>query len=189
MTVKDNDGLTNTTNTTAFIEQDSDGDGWSDQEEQQYGTDPSNSSSMPKDTDNDHLPDTVDPDDDNDGLPDDVETVVGSDPKNKTSFATINISRVTIYLVDTNNDEVYDSFYNTETGVTVSVSRNKDGSYLIDEDGDGNVDYIYDPASGVIKPYEKPTQPFKVPWMLILVIALALVAIAVITYLYREGYI
>jgi len=43
---------------TTFI--DTDGDGWSDEEEQQYNTKPDDADNYPLDTDNDHLPDSVD---------------------------------------------------------------------------------------------------------------------------------
>lgn len=55
---------------------DTDGDGWSDEEEQLYGTDPNISDNYPLDTDDDHSPDTVDTDDDNDGYSDDMEAAV-----------------------------------------------------------------------------------------------------------------
>jgi hypothetical protein len=52
---------------------DSDNDGWSDTEEEQYGTDSNNSDHYPLDTDFDHIPDSVDSDDDNDGYSDEME--------------------------------------------------------------------------------------------------------------------
>ncbi|KAA0007209.1 MAG: PKD domain-containing protein, partial [Thermoplasmata archaeon] len=188
LTVTDNDGLTNTTKTTATIEKDSDGDGWSDQEEEQYGTDPNDLNNSPIDTDGDHIPDPLDSDDDNDGLPDDVEEAVDSDSKNETSFTEATIDNTTCYLIDTDNDAVYDTFYDTSTGTTTAVTRNSDGSYSIDEDGDGSTDYVYDPASGATKPYEEtPSQG--IPWIILLVMAIAVAVIALITYLYKEGYI
>ena len=189
LTVTDNDGLTNTTKTTAVIKLDTDGDGWSDEEEQQYGTDPNNETSLPKDTDDDHLPDTVDNDDDNDGLPDDVEETVDSNPKNKTNFTLLNIGGTTSYLIDANNDGVYDKFYSTSAGIATATKRNEDGTYSIDVDGDGNMDYIYDPALGGIKPYEKPTQPFEIPWILILIVVIVGAIAVLIVYLYKRRYI
>ncbi|HEC89586.1 MAG TPA: PKD domain-containing protein, partial [Thermoplasmatales archaeon] len=101
LTVTDNDGLTNTTTTLAIIKQDTDGDGWSDQEEEQYGSDPENATSVPKDTDNDHIPDVADNDDDNDGLTDEMEENLGTDPENETDFTEVTIETTTDYLVDT----------------------------------------------------------------------------------------
>ncbi|MCX6665867.1 MAG: right-handed parallel beta-helix repeat-containing protein [Euryarchaeota archaeon] len=59
---------------------DLDHDGWSDEDENIYGTDPTNPENYPSDTDGDHLPDTVDTDDDNDGYSDLMEFSYGTDP-------------------------------------------------------------------------------------------------------------
>ena len=47
---------------------DDDNDGWSDTEEETFGTDPFDKCSYPVDSDKDHVPDSVDTDDDNDGF-------------------------------------------------------------------------------------------------------------------------
>ena len=190
LTVTDNDGLTNTTTTLAIIEQDSDGDGWSDQEEEQYGSDPENATSVPKDTDNDHIPDVADKDDDNDGLTDEMEENLGTDPENETVFIEVTIETTTDYLVDTDGDGVYDTFYNPSTDTKTTVTQDEDGNYLIDTNGDGKTDYTYNPASGAVSPYkeEKPPSP-GIPWVMIAIIAIAIISVAAIVYLYRNGYI
>lgn len=50
------------------------------------------------------------------------------------------------YLIDADNDGIYDSFYSnsTETKITVGTSNQ---NYLIDTDGDGNWDYEYNPLT------------------------------------------
>ncbi|HEC94951.1 MAG TPA: PKD domain-containing protein, partial [Thermoplasmatales archaeon] len=187
LTVKDNDGLTNTTKTTATIELDSDGDGWSDEEEQRYGFDPNNSSSMPEDTDDDHVPDIVDSDDDNDGLPDDVETLVGSDPQNETNATNVTVADSNNYLVDTDNDGVYDTFYNPDTDTKTTVAKDQRGRYLIDFDGDGTVDYVYDPASGSVNSYGEVTPGAEIPWLLVAVVVIfAVIAITVVLYFRKK---
>jgi len=52
------------------------------------------------------------------------------------------------YLIDYGKDGTFDVFYNNLTGDETVVER-QNGSYLIDIDGDGNWEYIYDPAAGV----------------------------------------
>ncbi len=188
LTVIDNDGLSNSTSKQIEIQPDSDNDGWSDQEEIIYKTDPYNASSYPKDTDSDRLPDSVDPDDDNDGLNDTLEQEIGSDPENANEYVEPIIDGKTTYLVDTDNDGIYDTFYDPETNTKTSVEQNEEGKYLIDSDGDGVVDYVYDPASGAINPYEKPTKPTEIPWPIVITILLALIAISVIIYFYKRGY-
>jgi len=56
----------NTTSTTL----DDDGDGYSNKDEADNGTDPCSAASKPKDNDNDKISNLNDPDDDNDGIPD-----------------------------------------------------------------------------------------------------------------------
>jgi parallel beta-helix repeat protein len=58
---------------------DSDEDGWSDQEEIVFGTDPNNSDNYPLDTDGDRIPDSIDQDNDNDGYADEMEASYGTD--------------------------------------------------------------------------------------------------------------
>ena len=81
---------------TMFI--DTDGDGWSDEEEQQYGTDPNEYNNYPLDIDNDHIPDSTDTDDDNDGYNDDIELSYETDTKDPKSYPT-----------DTDGDNIPDS--------------------------------------------------------------------------------
>jgi hypothetical protein len=95
---------------TTFI--DTDGDGWSDEDEQQYGTDPNNPDNYPLDTDGDRTPDTVDTDDDNDGYSDDMESSYRTD--------TVNLDE---YPTDTDNDGVPND-------------DSSDGKYTGDEDDD-----------------------------------------------------
>ncbi len=101
---------------TTFI--DSDGDGWSDKEEQEYETDPQNPDNYPLDTDNDHLPDSEDTDDDNDGYSDLMEQSYNTNPKNPDSKP-----------LDTDNDGVPDE-------------DSPDGKYTGDLDDDD--DYLID---------------------------------------------
>jgi len=103
---------------TIFI--DVDGDGWSDVEEQMYGTDPNNPDNYPLDTDNDRTPDSIDTDDDNDGYSDGMETSYGTDTKNPNSYPT-----------DTDNDGIPDE-------------NSQDGKYVgdVDDDDDSLTDTI-----------------------------------------------
>ena len=99
---------------------DTDGDGWSDQEEGQYGTDPNNSDNYPEDIDNDHIPDLVDTDDDNDGYSDELELSYGTNPLDPNS-----------YPIDTDKDDIPNN-------------DSPDGKYKgdADDDNDGLTDVI-----------------------------------------------
>jgi hypothetical protein len=143
-------------------DEDDDNDGWNDDVEKSYETDPCNPKDYPVDTDGDGVPDNDSPDgkykgdtdDDNDNLPDYTEDTVGTDPKNKTSNVAVNISETLHYLIDTNNSETYNVFYNSAKGLRTNLTRTEDGDYLIDYDGDTIVDYIYFVGTGKVEPYE-----------------------------------
>ena len=54
------------------------------------------------------------------------------------------------YLVDTDDNGIYDFFYNSTSALTTNTEINDDGNYLIDSDADGIWDYIYDPVAGTL---------------------------------------
>lgn len=93
---------------------DADEDGWSDDDEQLYGTDPNDPNNYPLDTDGDRTPDSADSDDDNDGYSDDMELSYKTDPAN-----------FNYYPSDIDNDGVPDD-------------SSSDGKYLGDEDDDND---------------------------------------------------
>ena len=166
LTVTDNDGLSNTGKTTANITLDSDGDGWSDLEEETYKTNKTNTNDYPTDTDGDRIPDDFDEDDDNDGLPDYLETTLNLDPKDGSDVISLEIDGTTYYLIDPNKDGVSDELY-TPVGRRTTVGFTDDGKYLIDTDGDQKWNYIYDPASKDIIVYMEKKSPEEFPWIFI----------------------
>lgn len=69
------------------------------------------------------------------------------------------------YLIDYELNGIFDTFYNSETGVETAVERldeNVDGGaqqyieYLIDIDGDGSWDYVYNTLTGLSVYYSTP---------------------------------
>lgn len=57
------------------------------------------------------------------------------------------------YLIDHNGDGTYDSFYSNQTKKETSVEKQVNGTYFIDSTGDGKWDYIYDPHTKTLMPY------------------------------------
>ncbi len=166
------------------IELDIDGDGWSDTREKSYGTNSSDPSSYPLDTDHDGIPDDFSPDgrypgdddDDNDGLKDTTENALGSDPKNKDDVLSIPYEGSTYYLIDTNADKKYDTFY-TLGGKITTLGYTDKGEYLIDIEGDNQWNYVYDPATSQIRLYE---QEPSLPWLFIIIGIIVIVGIATV---------
>jgi hypothetical protein len=93
---------------------DADEDGWSDEDEQLYGTNPNDPNNYPLDTDGDQTPDSVDTDDDNDGYSDEMELSYETDPANPN-----------YHPFDTDNDGVPDN-------------SSPDGKFPGDEDDDND---------------------------------------------------
>ena len=87
-------------------------------------------------------------------------TVYAEDIKNATSdisefqiFIDIDIlfiEELNGYLLDFGKDGVYEKYYHNLSTPT-NIELQDDGKYKIDEDGDSNWDYIYDPVTGSIK--------------------------------------
>lgn len=176
---------------------DLDGDGWGDEIEESYGTNITDPNSYPLDTDSDGTPDNSssdgkyigDTDDDNDGLSDVIEIQLGSDPKNKSDVKKVTYGGYEYYLIDINGDWISDNFYNPYNLMNTSMSKQSDGIYLIDSDGDEDWEYIYDPTSETITIYkEKTSEEF--PWtiVIIIVVVVALIII-VIAGLFRAGFL
>jgi len=173
------------------ISTDLDGDGYSNDMEEAYGTDGEDPSVYPDDTDGDLIPDSDSPagsytgdlDDDNDGLADEKEELFGSDSKDESDVTSLTISGIAHYFVDTNKDGKLDIFYNSEKEIhTKSTTEN--GKILIDFDGDNEIEYSYDSVNGIAS-YEKP---FEIPWMYV-ILAIVLIILFVIFILFKTGFI
>jgi parallel beta-helix repeat protein len=154
---------------TMFI--DTDEDGWSDEEEQEYNTDPNDPDNYPLDTDSDRIHDSVDTDDDNDGYSDDMELSYGTDAKDSNDYPTDtdgdgvpdNVSPDGEYAGDIDDDD--DSLIDT---IEANLGSNpQDGSdakkiyiggkpyYLIDVTQDGVYDILYEPTDDTTTAVEK----------------------------------
>jgi len=188
--VTDDNGLTDKDETIAYIfTKDSDQDGWGDDEENKYDTNPDNSSDYPDDSDNDHIPDSEDIDDDNDGLLDVLEEKLGSDPKNKSDVKNISVNGITNFIIDTDNDGKVDIFYNSSSGKTTTIYYKSKNQYLIDENGDGKWDYIYDPAGALskyIKEETNPTSELPIIIYLLLIIFVLVVIIIILRMVFTK---
>jgi major membrane immunogen (membrane-anchored lipoprotein) len=199
LTITDNDGLTDNDTTTVTIYLDSDRDGWSDDLEKSYGTNPSDPSNGPLDTDGDGIPDNSSPDgkyigdfdDDGDGLRDDYESLLGSDPKNNLDVISVNFNGSLYFLVDINKDGQKDIFYDyfNETSTELGVGINE---YFIDINNDGKWEIIYNLISGEITSYHgEKLQSIIDSWVLIVLITLIIISlvILIVVYLFKIGYL
>jgi hypothetical protein len=150
---------------------DSDGDGWSDQEEEQYGTDANNSNHYPLDTDDDHIPDSVDTDDDDDGYSDEMELSYGTDEANPIFYPTDtdhdgvpnDDSKDGKYIGDLDDDD--DGLTDTTEALIGSSSVNGsdvtriyiggNSYYLVDVSHNGIFDILYEPIDDISTGVEK----------------------------------
>jgi hypothetical protein len=59
------------------------------------------------------------------------------------------------YLMDTDGDGTYDSFYSNETGETTVAKKQDNGTYLINNDKDDGWDWIYDPETDTLTQFSE----------------------------------
>ncbi|MBU1941004.1 MAG: PKD domain-containing protein, partial [Candidatus Thermoplasmatota archaeon] len=121
LTVKDNDALTDTVTSSVTVFLDTDGDGWSDILEEAYGTSETNPDDGPNDFDKDGIPDDDSPDGGYIGDPDDDNDGLDDDVET---------------LLGSNPK-------NTDDVITLQIEGTT--YYLIDTDGDGIFDTLYNP--------------------------------------------
>jgi len=166
---------------------DLDRDGYSNDMEKAYGTDPNDPTDHPTDTDKDGKPDEDslidrnyigDTDDDNDGVSDIIEEKIGSNPKNFDDITFLVFDGTTYCLADTNEDGKIDSLYNFNTEQKTGASTKGDTAYL-DTNGDGTWEYTY--SHGVIK-----KQPFEIPWLYV-ILGVILIVVLVLFILFKKG--
>jgi PKD repeat protein len=102
----------------------------------------------------------------------------------------IDVSFITTigFLFDTNNDGQFDSFYINDTGDITGVQRLNDGGYYLDTDNDGKWNYLYNPSSGSLTPLSTGVTTIENQWFFILIIAIAVIIIACIVYMYKKNY-
>jgi chitodextrinase len=92
------------------------------------------------------------------------------------------------FLFDADNNGQVDSFYNNNTGIITSVQRTDGGSYYLDTDDDGKWNYLYNPSNGSVTPLSSNVSTIENPWIFILIIAVAILIIGCIVYLYKKNY-
>jgi PKD repeat protein len=92
------------------------------------------------------------------------------------------------YLFDMNNDSIYDVFYLNDTGTPMNVQQLTNGSYLLNADANGTVQYLYNPTTGAITLVSTTKSPEGNLWMFLSIIIITIVIIGVIVYSYKKEY-
>ncbi len=105
-----------------------------------------------------------------------------------TVFIDVFFVRTLGFLFDTDNDEMYDSFYVNDTGAITDVQRLENGSYLLDATGDGGWDYLFDPLTGSLGSLDSGVMRVENPWFFVGIIVIAFIIIASIVFLYKRNY-
>jgi len=185
LTVTDNHSLVDNDSTLVSITNDSDGDGWSDDEEKTYGTNATDPHDYPIDSDGDMIPNIIDPDDDNDGLTDIEEKRLGSDPLNSADVVKIIYNNITFFFVDINKDGQPDKYFNTTSGLNTTLQKGEtSGSYYVDTNNDGTFEYIYySTENSVVTNNKVPTTGIAYSsFYLIFIVIIILVVLFLVVY-------
>ena len=164
---------------------DIDGDGFSNELEVSFGTDPEDANDFPIDTDNDGYFDEDsldgdyigDYDDDADGLLDTIEISLGSNSKNNNDVESIFLENQLFYIVDTNNDGLGNILYNVQDDSSNKIKK-QDSSLYLDIDDNGAWDYKY--SNGELFEYT----PF--PWLQVIIGAAGVILI-ILAILFGSG--
>ena len=71
------------------------------------------------------------------------------------------------YLIDTNSDDIYDQFHNTDLQIDTKIALQPNGTYLIDADGNNTWDYLYNINTNTLHAYIVTTQIEAFPLIII----------------------
>ena len=172
--------------TTASIFIDSDGDGWSDEEEELYGTNSSDPDSFPSDNDGDYIPDDYDDNDDNDGLTDDEELGLGSNPKDPSDVIRVISEYGVFFFVDTDGNGEFDIYYNKTSKINTTLVPTGNDKYLVDTNGDGEWDYIYNYTEGNLELYSNSESTRDgLNWILVILLVVIVIISSLFIYIER----
>lgn len=119
-------------------------------------------------------------DSDNDDLTDIEETELGSNPNDKSDVMKIYLDEKLYYLVDINQDVLFDIIYNQATKTKTALEI-KGVNYLIDQNGDGNWDYIYNTMIGSITPYKEGILSYI--WIILILAAIGIISTIIWYYI------
>jgi hypothetical protein len=120
-------------------------------------------------------------DTDSDGLIDAYENFLGSNYNDSSDVISILISDLYYYLVDTDQDNVSDVFFDASlyryNDITIT-----EGILYIDYNFDGEFDYTYDSDLTHIE-----EQSFDIPWLYVILGIIIIVVILIIITLFKKG--
>jgi LPXTG-motif cell wall-anchored protein len=88
------------------------------------------------------------------------------------------------YLINTDGSGPYDTFYSNQTKDQEKAQRQQTGIYLIDANGDGNYDYQYNPTSKTYRQYPETLSPNYT--MLLIGLGVVILLLLLIGYLVRR---
>ena len=114
-----------------------------------------------------------------------MDQTIGADIT-QSDLQSITINGTLYYLVDTNHDGIYDVFYIPTINIKTNLG-NQDDTQLIDVNGDGQWEYVYNPALGTTTPYVKISSLLDSPLFIIAIIAIVLLVIVLFAWLYKTG--
>lgn len=124
-----------------------------------------------------------------DGIPDepsldDKFPVDSNDDDFLDDFLTVDISGITHYLIDDDEDGEFELFYNSNSGNINSLGKNDEGFYLIDINSDNKWDYSYDIINGIMPVEEKQSFVFS---LIFIILTVAIAVIIVLFILFKTG--
>lgn len=126
-------------------------------------------------------------DDDKDGIVNNMEEKLGSNPDNASDVKNVTVNQSTYFLVDTDQDGMYDVLYHPATGNTTALGIANGKTILLDVDEDGHWDYRFDGTKGILTTYIKgKTTTKQLPFVPIEIVVLAILITVVSTIVFLQ---
>ena len=188
LTVTDDEELVDNDTTKVYIYDDTDGDGWTDEEEERYKTDSNDSSDYPLDYDGDYIPNIIDLDDDNDGLSDSIENKIGSNPLNENDVLQVLYKDIIYFFVDNTSDLIPDFYYNINNGLITDLEQtNEEGVFYVDADGDSTTwEFVYKYSKGELLEYSSNSDNVDEDSSILILVTIIIIILIIIGLLFYK---
>ena len=85
------------------------------------------------------------------------------------------------------------NFINTTSGMSTHLQSGGEGTYVLDDNGDGKGDYVFTPRTGSLERYQPPpltpAPSIQIPWFLIIIASIICCALITVFVLIKTGFL
>ncbi len=121
---------------------------------------------------------TILPDLNRDNVSDIMERIIGINIT-PSDIQLLSVTNMTYDLVDVNDDGFFELMFNPETNIITTLGY-QEGNILLDTNGDGQWNYLYDPVQNMLIPYSDMHRVDEMPILILLFLTGILMVVAII---------